>query len=78
MPHDERERLGIARDYAKDPAENARAIACFEKYMAEAVRLAAANDNVLLVLVGDVHRQAMEALLGKFGDVIRSAWIARF
>ena len=70
MPHAERDRLKIPPNYEELPDEKARVIALFEEYMAGVVRREANEDDVVLLMVGDIHRGAMAARMAEAGAVL--------
>jgi len=69
MPQAEREKLKIPRNYEESPEERTRAVLCFEEYMAEVVQREANENDVVLLMVGDLHRDAMAARIAEFGAV---------
>ena len=70
MPHAQRESLRIPANYAELPDEKARAITLFEEYMAEVVRREAYENDVVLLMVGNIHRGAMAPRVAQSGAVI--------
>jgi len=69
-PKNERERLGISEYYEDDPVQKARAIRLFEEYMASLVQQTTRNDDVVLLMVGDVHRSEMQRRMAEIGTVV--------
>jgi hypothetical protein len=70
MPHGERDKLNISPNYEELPHEKARVIALFEEYMAEGVRGEANENDVVLLMVGNIHRDAMATRMAESGAVI--------
>jgi hypothetical protein len=69
-PHDERERLGIPQDYENDPVQKARATRLFEEHMASAVQRETRDRDVVLLMVGDLHRNEMQRRMAEIGTVV--------
>ncbi len=77
-PHAERERLKIPRNYEESPEEKTHAVLCFEEYMAEMARREAKESNVVLLMVGNIHREAMASRLAESGSVIEVRGLEEF
>lgn len=75
---EERERLEIPADYQNDPAQTTRAIGLFEEHMANAIRSELRDEDVGMVMVGEVHRTAVEKSAAEFGTVIDSRGLSDF
>ena len=57
-------------NYEERPDERARALALFEEHMADVARRASAEDDVVLLMVGNIHRGALAGLMAESGEVI--------
>lgn len=72
MPHPERERLGICKDYESDEQSKKFALEQFERYMFGKIQQQRGDAKSILVLCGRLHVDGLTRLFQSVGDSVTS------